>query len=503
MPDLEKPPSEINASSPPTGLDDTSSMAEGQIRIHEDERRMSIRFNLWSTLGLVYSTTATPIAVGSYLTFSLELGESPYYTYCYIFAVGLNIILCAALADIAAVYPHSSGHIYWIEKLVPERYVNVLSYRTGALTSAAWFLWTAGTYLLTAQILTAVAMALKPSYTAQQWHILLISWAQALVSALWNIPLFKTWPASLKSMVVITNAGVLFLAVALLVRTSPKQSARELSTGFDAVAHMVDEMPDPARQVPQVMVGNALLSGILGLPMTIIFCFCISNRENLLDPVGGVTIIQLFLDSLRSTPLFVLSSLLYIVVTIAAGTAVTTTTSRVLWSFSTHHGLLFSSWFSQFTTTSIPRVSTFTLVPANAILTVAILSSIVLILTLGPSFVLGSFFGAANICFYISYALTISAFFYAKWCAPQLIADSISRPRPFTLGRIMSAVSGIISILWCIFASVWLVFPYYPHVTTANMIYAIVIVGIVLVIFGADWAVRAKRVYIMPTAITH
>ncbi|KAL4970598.1 amino acid/polyamine transporter I [Aspergillus stella-maris] len=271
-------------------------------------------------------------------------------------------------------------------------------------------------------------MALNPSYTAQQWHILLISWAQALVAVLWNIPFFKTWPASLKSMVVITNAGVLFLAIALLVRTSSKQSAREVFVditnnsgwssnglvfflgllpgttainGFDAAAHMVDEMPDPAKQVPQVMVGNALLSGILGLPMTIIFCFCISNRENLLDPVGGVTIIQLFFDSLRSTPLFVLSSLLYIVVTIVAGTAVTTTTSRVLWSFSTHHGLPFSSWFSQLTSSSVPKVSTATStpVPGNAILTVATLSSIVLLLTLGPSFVLGSFFGAANICF--------------------------------------------------------------------------------------------------------
>ena len=72
-------------------------------------RQMRVTFNFWSTLGLVYSITATPIAVGSYLTFSLILGGSPFYIYGYIFAVSLNIILCVALAEIASIYPHPSG----------------------------------------------------------------------------------------------------------------------------------------------------------------------------------------------------------------------------------------------------------------------------------------------------------------------------------------------------------------------------------------------------------
>lgn len=74
-----------------------------------DTRRMHTVFNLWSTLGLVYSITATPIAVGSYLTFSLVLGGPPFYIYGYIFAVTLNIILCVALAEVSSIYPHPSG----------------------------------------------------------------------------------------------------------------------------------------------------------------------------------------------------------------------------------------------------------------------------------------------------------------------------------------------------------------------------------------------------------
>jgi len=88
-----------------------TSIKESDTALSEEghERQMRVTFNLWSTLGLVYSITATPFGVGSYLTFSLILGGSPFYIYGYIFSVTLNIILCVSLAEISAIYPHPSG----------------------------------------------------------------------------------------------------------------------------------------------------------------------------------------------------------------------------------------------------------------------------------------------------------------------------------------------------------------------------------------------------------
>jgi choline transport protein len=83
--------------------DDSQHVQEGHTR------SLTINFNLWSTLGLVYSLTATPFGVGTYLSFSFFLGGSPFYIYGYIFAVCLNIILCVCLAEMAALYPHPSG----------------------------------------------------------------------------------------------------------------------------------------------------------------------------------------------------------------------------------------------------------------------------------------------------------------------------------------------------------------------------------------------------------
>ncbi|KAK5069223.1 hypothetical protein LTR51_008770 [Lithohypha guttulata] len=481
------------------------------------QRQMEVSFNLWSTLGLVYSITATPVSIGSYLTFSLVLGGAPFFIYGYIFAVCFNIILCVALAEVASIYPHPSGHIYWVGRLAPKSWAALLSYSTGILTSAAWFFWNAGTYLLTSQILLAMVMVLYPNrYTTYPaWHVVLLAFAEGLLAILLNIPFFKTLPSMFKCMVVLTNTGILFLAVSLLVRAEPKQTAHSVFVevvnqsgwpsvgvvfflgllpgttainGFDSASHLVEEMSDPARQVPQVMIGNALLSGSLGLPMAIIFCFCITHSENLLAPVGGVTIVQLFHDALRSKALFTIASLLYVLVTLAGGVAVTTTVGRVWWSFSTHRGLPFHSWLAKIHKTK------YWAVPTNAICASAFFSCLVLLVQLGPSFVLAGIFSTANICFYLSYAITLACFLQKKWTQGL-------PPHYLDLKGVLGDVLGVVSIIWCLFASVWLMVPYYLPVTPQLMNWSVAILGVVIVLSSVDWFVRARKSYIIPSLL--
>lgn len=396
--------------------------------------------------------------------------------------------------------------------MAPDKWKNSVSYWTGALTSAAWFFWNAGTALLTAQILSAAVMATFPNYTAKDWQVLLIAWLQSIISFVWNVPLFKTWPYSLKAMVVISNVGILFIAISLLVRASPKQSARTVfvdvvnesgwgskgvvfflgllpgSTainGFDSAAHMVEEMPDPARQVPQVMVGNAFLSGISGLVMAIIYCFCITNVDNLFEPVGGVTVVQILHDSLHSEALFLISTIIYVLTTIIAASCCLTTCSRVWWSFSEHNGLPFSSWFSTIDKTWK--------VPVNSICVICVLSVLIVLLDLGPSFVLAALFSAANVCFYISYFITICCFLWRrrKTALPKHYLD---------LGRFTNII-GVISLVWAVFVSVWLMIPYYLPVTSEGMNYTVAVSAFVIVLFAADWFLRARRSYFIPSPL--
>jgi hypothetical protein len=67
------------------------------------------RFSVIAAVGIQYSISATPLAVGAYLTFILGLGGSPYFFFGFIVAAVGQILLCVSLAEIAAVYPHASG----------------------------------------------------------------------------------------------------------------------------------------------------------------------------------------------------------------------------------------------------------------------------------------------------------------------------------------------------------------------------------------------------------
>lgn len=66
-------------------------------------------FKLWSTLGIAYSITSTPLAVGTYLSVAIGVGGSPIFVFAYILSVIMNMCVCLSLAELAAVMPHSGG----------------------------------------------------------------------------------------------------------------------------------------------------------------------------------------------------------------------------------------------------------------------------------------------------------------------------------------------------------------------------------------------------------
>jgi hypothetical protein len=71
--------------------------------------RLDKPFNIWSALGISFSVTSVPLAIGTYLSVSVGVGGSPVYFFGYIVSVVFNLCICASLGELAAVFPHSSG----------------------------------------------------------------------------------------------------------------------------------------------------------------------------------------------------------------------------------------------------------------------------------------------------------------------------------------------------------------------------------------------------------
>ncbi|KAI5461029.1 putative choline and nitrogen mustard permease [Mariannaea sp. PMI_226] len=463
-------------------------------------------FNLWSTIGINYSTIGTPLSVGTYLAFNIGVGGSPVYIFGYILATVFQMFICVSLAEMAGAYPHSTGQVFWTSVFAPPRYSRVLSYWVGAFTSAAWFFWTVGTYLFAAQLVLAMATIGDPSFEYQQYQVYLCYLGAALFAVLLNTYLFRGYSLAMRAMMLVVNGGAITVFIVLLVRASPKRSAHTVFVefvnatgwtsdgfvfllgclpgitavnGFDSSAHIADEIPDPARQVPKVMIGTSALASLSGLPMAIIFMLCVVNEDNLLAPIGGQPIAQLFYDSCASTSLSLLLMFIYVFVFFIACGALTTTFSRVLWSLAMERHVMIGSWLS--------KLRGRRELPENAVYFAALLACLIGLLCLGPTTALNAILGSAAICFFCSYMVPIVCLLINRDPLRQMGST-------MNLG-IWGVVVNSLALAWMVLMSVVLVFPQYLPVNTSNMNYTIAVLGCVAFVYGLNWIFYARKHY--------
>ncbi|KAL2421941.1 Choline transport protein [Exophiala dermatitidis] len=468
------------------------------------------RFNVWSTVGILFSVTNTPVVLGTFLATVVGVGGSPVFIWGYIMGFALNMCICTSLAEIAAVYPHASGQIYWTAMLAPPKYSRFLSYLVGWYAAGAWFFWFCGTNLLVSYLFFATGMIHDPNLDVQTWQIYLGYLACAVIALLWNWPLIGTLPYILKVMVAIINAAALYLFVSLLVRSHPKQSAHTVFidivnetgwasdglvfclgllpgvtavNGFDAPSHMSEEMPNPSKQVPQVMIGASLLSGSLGVPMIIVYMFCVTKPENLLAPIGGQPIVQLFVDSYRSYPLAVIASLYCALSLTVTAICDLTTFSRLWWAMARQRGVPLPK--------PISRVHQGWKLPVNAIIFGFIASCLIGLIQLGSTVALNALFAAAILFILTSYATPIALMLYRRKELPSERYCNLKGYGP---------VLNIISLTWIAFIFIWLCFPNYLPVTPQNMNYAILVFGATTILCSANWYIHSMKVYKTLTA---
>lgn len=367
--------------------------------------------------------------------------------------------------------------------------------------------------LITSELIFALVKICHPTFSTQSWHFYLGYLGVGVWTLLPNTLLFKWYPAFLRGLVAYINIGGLFIFIILLVRTSPKQTAQYVFqnivnltgwssdgvvffigllpgltaiNGFDCAAHMAEEMPQPERQVPQVMFISAVASSITGLPMILVYMFCITSTENLLDPIGGQPIIQLMVDSLRSFPLSIIGTVVLIICFACASVTMVTTFSRVWWSLAREGGVPFSKFMA--------TINEHSQLPVNSIIFSVFVCLLIGLLELGSSTALNAILGTAVLCMFSSYAIPIACSLMGK-------RSTFSTPHYFSLGSVFGTALNVISVVWIIFVFVWLCFPLYLPITMDNMNWAVVVFFAVIVVSGTNWILHSRNYFKVPEAL--
>jgi amino acid transporter len=303
-------------------------------------------------------------------------------------------------------------------------------------------------------------------------------------------------------MVVFLNIAALFICITLLAVVHPKASAKTAfidvvnATGwssdglvfflgllpgmmtvclFDTAAHMAEELPQPERQVPIVMLANAILSATGSLIMVTSLIFCTTHPENLLQPLAGMPILQICWDALPSKAFVIVVCLIYWVMSLN-GLISIITGCKV-------GGLPLENLLSAVN----GRFQT----PFNAVLASCMACAAFSLLCFAPLTVLNGLFGASVVCFTTSYAMPTCL----------LLANRRNLPsnRYFNL-RAAGPVVNVVAICWMIISALFVCFPQYMPVTMDIMNWAPVIFGLVLSISLANWF-RAKATYRCPQGL--
>lgn len=96
-----------------TSTDKSSRFSLDQVNTNQtvevDTVSPKTHFNVLTAIGVQFSVTAAPLAIGSYLSLSIGLGGSPAYFWGFIMVGFFQTFVCLAVAELASAMPHSSG----------------------------------------------------------------------------------------------------------------------------------------------------------------------------------------------------------------------------------------------------------------------------------------------------------------------------------------------------------------------------------------------------------
>ncbi len=277
----------------------------------------------------------------------------------------------------------------------------------------------------------------------------------------------------------VNNTGFAFPGAWVYVFLLGLLVAQYTFTGYDASAHMTEEMLNAAVAGPKGIVNAIVMSLIAGWVLLVGVTFAIQDYDAVLGTATGVPPVQVFLDAVGPVG-GVLLLLIVIGAQFFCGMASVTANSRMLYAFARDGAVPGSRiWHS-----INPRTRT----PTNSIWFCVVFAFMLGLPYLWNATAYAAVTSIAVIGLYISYIIPV----YLR----RLAGDSLERG-PWHLGR-WSAPVGWIAVAWVVFICVLFCLPQVSPITPATFNYAPVAVGVVMLFAGGWWLLSARRWFTGP-----
>lgn len=363
---------------------------------------------------------------------------------------------------------------------------------------------TATAGLLGSQLIVGIIPLYIPSYVEQRWHQFLIYIGYNLIAFVINAFGNSIIPLVNKTAITWSISGFVIISITVLATGAPDFNSAKLVftdfrnetgwpdgiawllgllqgglglTGFDATAHMIEEIPNAAIEGPKIMiycVGIGLTTGFIFLMCLL---FVAGNLENVINspygPLGAI-----FFNATGNRAGTVCLTIFPLICLVFAAISIMTTSSRMTYAFARDGGLPFSKYFS--------RVHAKLDVPLEALALTLLVVVIFGCIFLGSTSAFNAITSASVTALGVSYAIPIAI--NCLRCRRMLPST-----RYFKLPEAFAWFANLLGIAYVVITTVLFVFPPELPVTGSNMNYCIVAFAIVLLISVVQWFIDGRK----------
>lgn len=485
-------------------------------RVHDDAQVMALghepklrrNFSFISLLGLAFAILDSWQALSVSMSLALPSGGPSSVIWGLLTAGIGNVALAMSMGEFLSAYPTAGGQYHWVAIISPPRYKRFLSWITGWINMGGWIALAATSGVLASELIVGLVALFKPAYEPKQWHQFLVYIGYSIAGYVMNVFGTSSLPHMNKWGFYATLVGFVATVITMLATADvgyadagwvfgkfinqtgwPDGVAWILGLiqgsfglcAYDAVAHMIEEVPHASVQGPRIMVASVYTGLGTGLVFLIVMLF-VSGGEKYVDQVINsaetplVKIFHLSTSSRAGTTVLTMISLFCMIFATLGGF---TASSRMTYAFAREKGVPFWWVFS--------RVNGRLGMPLHA-----------LSMTMAWVLVFGFIYLASTTAFDAITSTAVIAL-NLTYGIPIIINCLQGRRKipecPYQLGPLLGWTVNLIGIVYVLVTTVFFFFPEELPVTPSNMNYCIVVFAIIMLLCLGYWGIRGHREY--------
>ncbi|KAJ5263374.1 hypothetical protein N7478_010979 [Penicillium angulare] len=466
------------------------------------------QYSTWAMLGLAFAVLNSWTALSASLSISITSGGSASIIWGLVTAGFCNLCIATSLAEFLSAYPTAGGQYHWVAVISWPKWVPILSWITGWVNVAGWVALVATNSLLSSQLIVGCISAMHPTYESTRWQQFLIYVGLTLGAFAINAFGNKLLPIIYRGAFTWSIGGFVIVSITVLACASPNYNSASFVfanfvnqtgwpdgvawllgllqgglgvTAFDAVAHMIEEVPNASVEGPKIMVTCVGIGTFTGSIFLIVLLFVAGNMDTVATSAAG-PLLQILIDATSNTAGAICLLMLPLVCLILAILSVMTTSSRMIFAFARDGGLPASKFFAQ--------VHPTLQLPLNALILTVVVVICFGCIFLGSSSAFNAIISAAVVTLDLSYGLPI--------LVNCLQGRNALPERKWKLPRVVGWIADIISLSYIALTTVLFVFPPSSTVTGSSMNYCIVAFAVIIIISVFQWIVDGRKNFTGP-----